>query len=130
MQYDSNKESTIELLGITGILTSLACAIQHIFLVAYAYNWMPVILIAVDGFLFTSFIFFYKMKSISVKLLVVSSVLMLLQQGLFLAAGGILWLCCIVTAFTIIVTVLSYIQDLKLYMHELEQEEKNDLFNY
>jgi len=78
MQYDSNKESTIELLGITGILTSLACAIQHLFLVTYAYNWMPIILIVVDGFLFTSFIFFYKMKSFSVKLLMISTVLMLL----------------------------------------------------
>jgi heme exporter protein D len=55
---------------------------------------------------------------------------MLLQQGLFLAAGGILWLCWLVTAFTIIVVVLSYIQELNKYMREVEIEEKRDLFNY
>jgi hypothetical protein len=130
MEYDSGKETTIELLGITGILTSLACVVQHLFLVEYAYKWLPLALIAIDAFLFTSFIYFYKMKSLSVTLLIISSVLMLLQQGLFLAAGGILWLCWLVTAFTIIVVVLSYIQELNKYMREVEIEEKRDLFNY
>lgn len=130
MEYDNGKENTIQLLGITGILTSLACIIQHSFMVEYAFDWMPVVLVAIDIFLFTSFIFFYKMKSISAILLLISGILMLIQQAFFLAAGGILWLCVFVTTFTIVVVVLCYMQDLKLYMEHLEQEEKNDLYNY
>lgn len=130
MQYDNGKESTIELLGITGILTSLACIIQHSFMVEYAFKWMPIVLVIIDAFVFTSFVFFYKMKSISATLLLIGGILMLLQQAFFLAAGGILWLCVFVTAFTIVVVVLCYMQDLKLYMKQLEQEEKKDLYNY
>ena len=130
MHYDSNKETAIELLGISGVITSLVCVFQHAFLVEYAYSWMPIVLIAIDAFLFTSFIFFYKMKSFSVTMLIIASSLMLVQQALFLAAGGILWLCLGVTIFSIIVVVLSYIQELKLYMQQLEAEEKKDLFNY
>ena len=120
MKYENGKESTIELLGITGILTSLACIIQHSFMVEYAFKWMPIVLVIIDAFVFTSFVFFYK----------IGGILMLLQQAFFLAAGGILWLCVFVTAFTIVVVVLCYMQDLKLYMKQLEQEEKKDLYNY
>jgi hypothetical protein len=130
MEYDNGKENTIQLLGITGIIASLACVIQHLFLVEYAFRWMPIVLVIIDAFLFASFILFYKMKSISATFLLISGIMMLLQQAFFLAAGGILWLCVLVTAFTIVVVVLCYIQELKLYMKQLELEEKNDLYNY
>ena len=130
MEYDNGKENTIQLLGITGIVASLACVIQHLFLVEYAFKWMPVLLFIVDAFLFASFILFYKMKSISTTFLLISGIMMLIQQAFFLAAGGILWLCVLVTAFTMVVVALCYMQDLKLYMKQLEQEEKNDLYNY
>ena len=130
MEYDNGKESTIELLGITGILTSLACGIQHLFMVEYAFKWMPVALVIIDAFLFTRFVLFYKMKSISATLLLIGGILMLIQQAFFLAAGGILWLCLLVTVFTIVVVVLCYMQDLKMYMKQLELEEKNDVYNY
>lgn len=129
MEYNSQKESAIETLGITGIVGSIACLIQQTLFIQYVYAWIPFSLFVLDAFVFVSFLLFFKMKSSSIKLVIVSAVVLFLEQLFFLLIGGFLLLTFLMMLFSIIAIVLIYMQELHRYIADVEKDSKADILS-
>ena len=122
MEFDDNKDSTIELLGAVGLFSTIGCAIQA--LVMINYSWVLLVTIAIYAVLFTAYLLFFKMKPLSFLMIWISSILLFLLQLLFLLAGAILWLPMVLMLFTWVVLVMIYMQELHQYIRRVELDQQ------
>jgi hypothetical protein len=124
MLYDKSKDSTIELLGITGLVGSVACAIQQ--LLMSRHYLLSISAVVIYGIGFAGYLLFMKMKSISVLLLLISAALMFIEQAFLFAIGAVLWLSLLLMLFSIIVLAVIYMQELKNYIVEIEKDQSTN----
>jgi hypothetical protein len=124
MLYDKSKDSTIELLGITGLVGSVACAIQQ--LLMSRHYLLSISAVVIYGIGFAGYLLFMKMKSISVLLLLISAALMFIEQAFLFAIGAVLWLSLLLMLFSIIVLAVIYMQELKNYIVEIERDQSTN----
>jgi hypothetical protein len=126
MEYDKGKDATIELLGISGLICCAACALQQ--LIMSAHYLISLSAVVVNGLAMVAFGMFMKMKKASIIMLWIATILMFLQQCVFIATGAILWLSFLVMIFCIITLVVIYIQDLNTYIAAVEQDQSEPLW--
>jgi signal transduction histidine kinase len=126
MEYDKGKDATIELLGISGLVCCAACALQQLIMSAHYLTSLSAVVI--NGVAIIAFGMFMKMKKISVILLWIATILMFLQQCVFIATGAILWLSFLVMIYCIITIAVIYIQDLQSYIAEVEKDQAEPLW--
>jgi hypothetical protein len=124
MLYDKSKDSTIELLGITGLVGSVASAIQQ--LLMSRHYLLSISAVVIYGIGFAGYLLFMKMKSISVLLLLISAALMFIEQAFLFAIGAVLWLSLLLMLFSIIVLAVIYMQELKNYIVEIEKDQSTN----
>lgn len=126
MEYDKGKDTTIELLGISGLVCCAACALQQ--LIMSAHYLVSLSAIVVYGIAVVAFGMFMKMKKASIIMLWITTILMFLQQCVFIATGAILWLSFLVMIFCIITLAVIYIQDLHNYIAAVEKDQAEPLW--
>jgi hypothetical protein len=128
MPYNKLKDATIGLLGVTGLVCSTACALQQLLMSKHYLLSVSAVLIYGTGF--AGYFLFMKMKKISILLICISALLMFIEQALLFSLGSVLWLSFLVMLFSIIVVAVIYIQRLKTYMAEIENNHPADHRNY
>ena len=118
MEFDNNKDSTIELLGAVGLFATLGCCIQTLMMLSL--HWLSLSMVFIYSLLFLAYLLFIKKKPSSVIFLIVSCVLLFLLQVVFLVYWVILWLPMVLCFFTIIVIAIIYMQELHHYIKRVD----------
>jgi hypothetical protein len=121
MEFNSGKESTLEMLGIAGLAGTVACTVQQ--MICSRHYILTLTVLAVNLVLLVGYFLLMKQRSASFIVLLVGGSLFFLLQAFFMAVGLLLWLSFLMLIFAIITIVVVYFQELHLYMRASESNE-------